>query len=270
ISARDYIYFLPHPLPDGTPIPYTTGLPTTNPLNLSPILTEPTSTLVLTSPSQIFIDIRILKPIFSSDELLPNTGGPAYRLEWGFAGRSTSAPIPRQETKGVKHSIWEHWVDSRWSIGSPEIPVDEGDLYPISSTQTLEFGTMFNPTVSAIHNYEEMWSDIEVQRCGTETKKWCVVLMVNDAANGVRGMVIRLGQYCQGLLKKGDSVTVERWEYVEKEKDGMDVNGDWERVVRLGDSFVPCAVTFNPEKITPGSEVTYGNYEWVVEELVDW
>jgi hypothetical protein len=61
ISIRNYIYFLPYPLPQGTPIPYTLGLPNTNPLNLPPHGFEPTHTLVLTSPGKTFVDIRIFR-----------------------------------------------------------------------------------------------------------------------------------------------------------------------------------------------------------------
>jgi hypothetical protein len=96
ISVRDYIYILPHPLPQGTPVPYTPGLPDRNPLHYPPHPFEPTSTLVLTSPARIFVDVRVLKPVKKGEELehgLPNVGGPKERLEWAFAGTSGSVEI---------------------------------------------------------------------------------------------------------------------------------------------------------------------------------
>ena len=93
ISIREYIYFLPYPLPPGTPVPYSIGLPDTNPLNLPSHQFEPTSTLVLTSPMSNFVDIRLFKP-FEDDHVneLPNQGE-RKRLEWAFAGTSESHPI---------------------------------------------------------------------------------------------------------------------------------------------------------------------------------
>jgi hypothetical protein len=90
ISVRDYIYVLPHPLPEGTPVPYTPGLPERNPLNYPTQTSEPTSTLVLTSPARTFVDVRVLKG--PGEELL-SEGDPQDRLEWAFAGRSESEVV---------------------------------------------------------------------------------------------------------------------------------------------------------------------------------
>jgi hypothetical protein len=79
ISHRLYFYPLPHPLPPGTPIPYTPGLPTQNPLDLPETPVEPTSSLVLTSTTKQFVDIRVFKPILEEDPELPNEGGPRAR-----------------------------------------------------------------------------------------------------------------------------------------------------------------------------------------------
>jgi hypothetical protein len=95
ISVRDYIYFLPYPLPENTPVPYTPGLPDRNPLNYPAQPFEPTSTLVLTSPAKTFVDVRVLKPVRKGEgtEGLPNEGGPKERLEWAFAGASRSEVV---------------------------------------------------------------------------------------------------------------------------------------------------------------------------------
>ncbi|KAG9379659.1 HRI1 domain containing protein [Pyrenophora tritici-repentis] len=71
ISKREYIYFLPYPLPPDTEIPYSIHLPQKNPLNLPSHQFEPTSTLVLTSPKRIFVDIRIYKPFTMNNALEP-------------------------------------------------------------------------------------------------------------------------------------------------------------------------------------------------------
>ncbi|KAL1799829.1 hypothetical protein ACET3X_000171 [Alternaria dauci] len=127
ISKREYIYFLPYPLPPNTEIPYSIHLPDKNPLNLPSHQFEPTSTVVLTSPNRTFVDIRIYKS-FKSTEPNPNQGH-AQKLDWAFAGTSSSVPITlppsgphhgksqkrlEAETwENVTHSTWTHWVDSR-------------------------------------------------------------------------------------------------------------------------------------------------------------
>lgn len=285
---RSYFYILPYPLPAGTPVPYTPGLPNVNPLNYPPHAFEPTSTLVLTSTSKVFIDIRIFKRIQPSDPELPNDGGHRERLEWAFAGKSTSYAIPdphatpqhagggqgqeqgRQWVGPVQHAIWSHWVDSRYPVGAIA-PKDEGTMYPVSATQTLEHGSSINPYTGAMMSYEEMWLDVPVQTCFPSTSKFSIVLVLDAPEAKVRGVVIRLGQYCQGIIVRDAVSTIERWGFEEKKgKNGKVVGGDWKRVARIGDDFLPCATTFQPEILTVGGRVRYGNHEWFVDEKVEW
>jgi hypothetical protein len=100
ISVRQYIYYLPHPFPQDAPVPYTLGLPGTNPLKLNPVASEPTMTLVLTSSSGTFVDLRILRPMHAAEPMMPNAGGDLHRLDWGFAGLSTSHAIEDKTGNG--------------------------------------------------------------------------------------------------------------------------------------------------------------------------
>ncbi|KAH7400832.1 hypothetical protein DE146DRAFT_476415 [Phaeosphaeria sp. MPI-PUGE-AT-0046c] len=258
ISIRKYIYFLPYPLPAGTPVPYSIHLPASNPLNLPTTLFEPTSTLVLTAPSGTFVDLRFLKPTS------PSTSE-EVALEWGFAGHSSSAPISGKESAGVKHSTWTHFVDSRVPVGQT-IPVDEGDMYPISDTRTLEHGHAFHPHLKAVKSHEEMWEDEHVTSTSTtapqEGKKRCVVLRCQNDARGVRGVVVRLGKYVQGVLVVGNEVTAERWEW--------SAEGGWKRTKRVGKGMVPCAVLVQEELMKEGVKVQFGEFEWVVESVWEW
>lgn len=165
ISVREYIYFLPYPLPPDTPVPYTTGLPSHNPLGLPTICFEPTSTLVLTSPNNTFVDLRLLKPQQPADSAsaLPNRAE-AARLEWAFAGSSISTvDVAHDECyDGVRHAVWTHWLDSRYPVGDA-IPPDQGDMYPLSPTLTLEVGHAFHPALGAVHSHEELWRDVPIQ-----------------------------------------------------------------------------------------------------------
>ncbi|KAL6711184.1 hypothetical protein ACN47E_005715 [Coniothyrium glycines] len=267
ISIREYIYFLPYPLPPGTPVPYSTGLPSHNPLNLPPHQFEPTSTLVLTTPLKTFLDIRLYKlPSPSFAPSLPNTGD-SSRLEWGFAGTSSSAPIAKAGWEGVTHSTWVHWVDSRFPVGSPEMPADEGDMYPISPELSLEHGHAYHPSLAAVKSHEEMWRDVAVESTNQGGLKVCAVLRVESEKEGVRGVVVRVGQFVQGLLMHGERVTVERWECDGEE--GMEGRG-WKRTARIGDGFLPCAVLFRTVVLAVGGMVKYHDFEWVVEEAWEW
>ncbi|KAF2133444.1 hypothetical protein P153DRAFT_332231 [Dothidotthia symphoricarpi CBS 119687] len=265
ISIREYIYFMPYPLPKGTPIPYTVGLPDKNPLNLPPKPFEPTSTLVLTSPNHTFVDIRFFKPMRPGEEtLLPNRGE-IERLEWCFAGQSESHPI----VPGVTHSTWMHWLDSRHPVAAPNMPVDEGDMYPIDTDLTLEHGHAFQPLMHAVKTHEEMWRDVSTLSTNSTGSKICVVLRCHADAAGVRGVIVRVGQFCQGIVMKGEQVTAERWEF-DFEGEGKEETGNWKRIGKVGDLFLPCAVAFRPEILKQGGRVKYWDFEWVVEDVWEW
>ncbi|KAF2633874.1 hypothetical protein BU25DRAFT_465096 [Macroventuria anomochaeta] len=273
ISIREYIYFLPYPLPKGTPVPYTPGLPDTNPLNLPPHPFEPTSTLVLTSPRKTFVDLRYRKPVATNESPLPNHGE-RERLEWGFAGTSSSslAEGGRHEKYGeFGHSTWTHWLDSRYPVEHPNIPVDEGDMYALSPSLFLEHGHAFHPHLDRVAGHEELWRSVGALSTNADGSKVCVVLRYHDVEEGIRGVVIRTGQFCQGILMHGLVATTERWEFdVEGKEEGGVGEETWKRTARTGDLFLPCSVTFRPEVVQLGGRVRYGGFEWVVEEAWEW
>ncbi|KAL5120720.1 hypothetical protein ACEQ8H_001469 [Pleosporales sp. CAS-2024a] len=253
ISVRTYIYFLPYPLPKNTPVPYTPNLPDKNPLNLPTTLFEPTWTLVLTSPKSTFVDLRFLKPVSLHHDKH------ADELEWGFAGHSSSRPTPAPQ---VHHSTWTHFVDSRYPAAHPRIPLDEGDMYAISPALTLEHGHAFHPHLQAVKSHEEMWKDqviVSTQSSGTTV---CAVMRLQDDTEGFRGVVIRLGQYVQGIVVVGNEVTAERWEWMH--------DGGWKRSKRVGRQLIPCGVVTTMQGVVGGGTVKYGEFEWRVEEVWEW
>lgn len=295
ISIREYIYFTPHPLPPGTPIPYSIGLPRRNPLNLPETCFEPTSTLVLTSPNNTFVDIRLFKPIHpSSTDDLPNKSEPG-RLEWAFAGTSTSSPIalePAGWEGKTSHSAWTHWLDSRYSVGHPDIPTDQGDMFTIDNALTLEVGFAFHPALGRVSGHEELWRDVPVQSTPDLTptttstttpphpaQKTSVTLRLFDAsAPHIRGLVVRVGQYCQGIVMQGREVTIERWEFVGATEGTLEAQSEvqrdeewgWRRTARIGDLYVPCSATFRPRVLSVGGVVRGRGVEWCVEEVWEW
>lgn len=189
---------------------------------------------------------------------------------------------PRVWPAQITQATWTHWLDSRHPLRahlSPShyeasVPPDTGTMFPHNAIQTLEFGSGRNPRTGEMWSYEEFWTDLAIE--GTPLK-WSVVLRLDAPEHAVRGVVIRLGRFCQGVVMKAGYVSVERWEWEEakgceveeegkKEGDG----GSWRRTVKIGDQFLPCATTFRPEMLKEGGTVKYGDYLWVCEEKVAW
>jgi hypothetical protein len=243
---------------------------------------EPTSTLVLTSRNQHFVDLRILKPLEPSEPDLPNEGGPFTRLEWAFSGIARVT----NDRQGCLHSEWSHEIDSR----SDDPDTDEGDLYPQNDGSTLEIGRMINPVTGKMTDYEEVWEDLEVEVTGDDTHRLSIVVGIVDDVRGTRGRIVRVGRWCQGITKVGAVTHVERWHWVPRKPDtsttskgeqstgGSCLNdGDWERVVKIGGAYIPCSLTFMSETHLNGipaaeenDELRVGDATWRVIEKFAW
>ncbi|KAH8108700.1 hypothetical protein DFH11DRAFT_1731698 [Phellopilus nigrolimitatus] len=155
---------------------------------------ERTSTLVLTSPTQLFVDLRILT---DADTSALRQGSSA--IDWAFAG------------------LWAHWVDSR--TDTPAAVRDAGTCEPLPDGDTLERGEMPN-AAGVRERYEEVWRDDP--HAGRARAAVYVCLRRADledlgSADGVDGgvggvaavdparvcgMVVRVGAWCQGVLKE--------------------------------------------------------------------
>ncbi|CCF45250.1 hypothetical protein CH063_03553 [Colletotrichum higginsianum] len=199
---------------------------------------EPTSTIVLTSPQRRFVDLRILKSAPTADAA--QTTHAAGRLEWGIAGTSSSTLRDDGAGGQVRHSRWEHWIDSRTT--DPENAADEGDMYEQADGLTLEKGRMVNPATGEETDYEELWRDVEPA-----------------AVAGARGSVVWLGRFCQGISRVGEDVTAERWEWRD--------DGGWRRTMRIGERGLPCeALLKTGALLTVGAHVVHEDLVWDVLE----
>lgn len=81
---------------------------------------------------------------------------------------------------------------------------------------------------------------------------FCCVLEHDNVATQSCGMVVRLGQFCQGVLQVGDQFAAERWEWT--------VEFGWQKVFASGGLDMPCdIVCFLAEgRVHAGCEVRYG------------
>ncbi|CAM1509499.1 Fc.00g032380.m01.CDS01 [Cosmosporella sp. VM-42] len=211
---------------------------------------EPTSTIVVTSPQRRFVDLRILRPEGVQGPWPTQLEKlPTEQLEWGIAGTSSSW----KRDDGVTRSQWQHWIDSR--THQPENATDEGDMFPQADGTTLEKGSMVNPATGKETAYEELWRDVDPTPT-TSSEARTIVLQVE--IEELRGSVVRLGQYCQGILKEGDKITAERWEW----------NEVWKQTVRMGEDTLPCRDVLDDEReLKLGDIVAVGGRGWRVVEV---
>lgn len=169
------------------------------------IASEPTSTLVLTSPQRQFVDVRILLPVTRSTAITTTIRDPE-KLDWAFAGTSN-----HDADASPPHSVFRHWVDSRYA--EAEAVRDEGDMVPSGREgEVIERGEMVNPATGRLEMYEECWVDgLKGGQDGGEGRAGWVLKC--DAKNGdARGIMVRIGTTAQGVLRVGNMVAVGRWE----------------------------------------------------------
>lgn len=174
---------------------------------------EPTSTLVLTSPGKFFVDIRVLRSALADTESGPrDADSPLHldpeQLDWAIGGTSSSVNLPTQpDGTTASRTTFRHWVSSRTL--EPEAAADEGDMFPQPDGTTLEKGSMVNPATGLDTSYEELWDDQEPQP--VPGLPLCTVLRLHEDDSRTRGLFVQLGQHAQGFLRRGDAFTAERW-----------------------------------------------------------
>jgi hypothetical protein len=177
-------------------------------------------------------------------------------------------------------------VDSR----SEDPDKDEGDLFPQHDGSTLEIGRMVNSATGKMTDYEEVWEDLDVEVTGDDTHRISIVIGTVDNVRGIRGKIVRVGRWCQGITKVGTVTHVERWHWVPRNpgasttskaertnRDGGPNDGDWERVVKIGGAYIPCSLTFMSATHLKGipvaeenDELKVGDTTWKVIEKHVW
>lgn len=99
-----------------------------------------------------------------SDGPFASSDPDGHIIEWAFAGKTRTREINKPGGNGgpYKHSVWEHWIDSK-STTTPSEP-DEADLYTLPNGDVLERGKQSLPTIAAGKEceYEELWSNLEI------------------------------------------------------------------------------------------------------------
>ncbi|KAK5661141.1 hypothetical protein OQA88_11031 [Cercophora sp. LCS_1] len=211
---------------------------------------EPTSTIVLTSPERRFVDVRLLLNAQSS----PNGTYTPAALDWAIAGSSDSTELKTPDGAAYSHCKWTHWISSR--AASVDGVADEGDNHPQADGTILEKGRMLNPATGELGDYEEVWKSEDVEAVHGVG---CLVLKLEK--DGRRGLAVRLGKYIQAIVRTGSGegdVTVERLVW-----DG----GEWVKKVRIGQAEVPTDwVGYLGGEAVVDDEVKVGGDVWKVVE----
>lgn len=205
------------------------------------------STIVLTSAYKRYVDVRVFNPL--PNEIKPflpidrSGENSSARLDWAFAGISSSKPAELSNNGAVVrpgHSTWYHWVDNK----TLDPAADEGYMYPTYGTNlTTERGAMVNPRTGVLTEYEEVWQDLEISKCGEDEVfvSWVACLGGPHSAPSRKGVLCRIGQWIQGVLRVNESdMRVMRWKWHEDRK-------DWLQELGIGD------FPLNPKLLDPPS-----------------
>ena len=148
---------------------------------------------------------------------------------------------------------------------------------------------MPNPGNSgALTDYEELWRDLPLQKLPHEQGILSLVLKAENKVLGTRGLIVRIGSWCQGVIRSGNDIGVERWRFggvpivgggeaglVEGAVGGgiEDAAGrnKWERIAKIGEMSLPCQVCWEKGwQLEVGEEVVCGGLKWGVVEKVVW
>ena len=156
-------------------------------------------------------------------------------------------------------------------------------MSPLPDGDVLEKGSTRDPDTGKETAYEELWTELPVDVIPEEGGKYSTVLRAQTAA--ARGMVVRVGGWCQGLLiesekgngeegeggrGKGKKMTVERWRWMSEENDPTQGPGYWKRVVRIGEGEMPGPVMLRGVGDGKDTEVVNGELKWEVVENYRW
>ena len=147
----------------------------------------------------------------------------------------------------LSHTVWDHWIDSR--TNNPNS--DEGDMWVQPNGDILEKGKNCDPVTGEEIEYEELWHDLQVEAFGKKNNRQSLVMRADEPASNIKGMAIKIGGWCEGILKVADELTIERWEWkptdsasnvdsTEAGRDEKRTGNGWTRTFKIGRGTLPC------------------------------
>lgn len=193
---------------------------------------EDASVLVLTAKSGKFVDVRFPAGA-GSDSTGEQQPLSSYKNFWAFSGLSETTfyiPTPGQNTRRdaaplpyTAHTVFTHDIDTK----GPGI-VDEGDMFLLPNGDCMEVGVWTNPLTGKYEMYKEYWTSPEPRHTTNHTsvtetsslvlKKTPCVVAETVKSSGGRGIVIRIGDFCQGMYERSTAGASGNIIVVRKEK----------------------------------------------------
>jgi hypothetical protein len=127
--------------------------------------------------------------------------------------------------------------------------------------EVLEVGRMVNPATGKEEIYEECWINVDLQ--AEDDVGW--VVRVQNEVQGVRGVVIRVGAWIQGVLRRDGDFVLGRWRHDASKNEGG--SRRWNVLVMIGDLEVPERL-FEDVKVEAGE--TIGGKDGIWDCIESW
>lgn len=129
----------------------------------------------------------------------------------------------------------------------------------MSETRDLEKGSMPNPATGIDTEYEEVWDDMPVDN--PEKSATCSTFVTEDAGKETKGCIMKLGSWCQGVLRVGKNISAERWKFIDEDK-------SWVLLARVGENSIGCELAFGDDKsLEVGKTIEANGHAWSVKEV---
>lgn len=192
---------------------------------------EESSVVALTVPSGRYVDIRFKVFNTTNDA---GSGSSVKEDAHGFPGYATAGMSFTHMPQGTEtcpayestiHVQWEHSIDS-----SRTFDTDGADMYLLSNGDTMEIGFMM------LRGEWKMFKEYWINGASEPTPPYVAMELVpTKGEEGEKGMVIKIGNYCQGILQNSSELWVERWH--------TESNNEWKldsRSTSSQDTVLPC------------------------------
>ena len=126
----------------------------------------------------------------------------------------------------MAHCRWTHEIDNK----DQEI-IDEGDMFLLQNGECMEIGQMMNPNTQRVDMYKEYWTSVAVGESDSIHGTPRCVVARTKGDDSTRGMIIRLGGYCQGVVrfqdeKTGETFQIGRWEGIKNSRGTLEWRKD--------------------------------------------
>jgi hypothetical protein len=221
----------------------------------------------LQSSKRYFVDLGVVQARLIQNFVTPSDPE-AVVLEHAVGGRfndfeaTMDMPIAFMDAPRARTvmRIQYPWLDSKED--NPEIHSMILNYHP-DGKRYIRTGTVADPGYRNPQVFAENWANTDVHATEREPpgRPCCIVLRTTSDSAVAEGLIVRVGQYCQGIIKVDGEMSAERWYWDEFD--------EWERLFHIGPQFIPCAMALDNET-RKGAILRFGAIVWEVCEVSRW